>query len=87
MARKNSFWDNTAKNVVYTSKVLNYSTHDLFFHSILFYTEEPKAYNLLLAYICGELYSLIKPLPVRYKQSDACTIIYYKPPLVSREDK
>ena len=82
---KNGFWVNTAEHIIYTSKVLTDATHDFPFHSSLPSTEEPKASNIFLGYIYGELYQFIKPLPVRDKKSDSCHSIDYKPPLVSRE--
>ena len=81
MAWNLDFWDNTAENVVYTSKVLTNSTQYLLFCYNLCSTDEPKASNICLEYICGELYPFIKNLLVRDEQTDSCTIIGYKPPL------
>ena len=75
------FWDNTAENVVYTSKVLTNSTQDLLFCYNPFSTDEPKASNIWLEYLCGGIWPFIKNLPVRDEQTDSCTIIGYKPPL------
>ena len=71
-------WDNTSEHVVCTSKVLTNDTQDFPFFSNLCYTEETKAPNICLEYLCGDLYPFIKNLPVRYV---VCNIINYKPPL------
>ena len=53
------FQDSNAETFVYTSKVLNNATQDLLFRSNIRSTQEPKASNIRLRYICGELYPLI----------------------------
>ena len=69
MAGKLDFWTNTAEHVVYTSKFLTNSTKYFLFYDNLCYTEEPKASNIFLGYLCGELYPFIKNLSVRDEQS------------------
>ena len=64
-----------------TSKILTGATHNFLFRSILLSTEEPTAPNLCLESIFGVLYSFIKPIPVRDKQSESFLSIYYKRPL------
>ena len=82
-------WDGTAEHVIHTMKfnALNNSTHNLLFHYKLCSTEEPIASNICVESLCGELYPFIKPLPVRYKQSESFLSIDYKTPQVLREDK
>ena len=79
---KNGCWYNTVKHVVYTSKVLTDSSKDLNFCYKPCSTEKPKASNIRLESICGELYPFMKHLPVRDEQSDSFPIIDYKPLLV-----
>ena len=44
-------------------------------------------YNLLLEYLCGDMFPFTKTLPARDKKSESFISIYHKPPLVLREDK
>ena len=44
-----------------TYKALIDATHNFLFRYNLFYTEKPTDHNLLLQYICGEIYPSIKP--------------------------